>query len=175
MEQSMKSSAINYGLYLGGFTALITVIFYAIDITKMVNFWIGITLFLVVIAFGIVSTAKSKSINNGFLTFKEAFTSYFITVIIGLVISLVLNFILFNLVDPEAAEAIKEKSIEYSIQMMEGFGAPAETIAEQVEEMEAQNQYAIGSLIQGLLIQTVLYSVIGLIVAAIMKKSNPDA
>ena len=58
--------------------------------------WLGIGILLAVIAFGVVSTAKSKSIMEGFLTFKEAFSAYFITVAVGIIISQVVSFILFG-------------------------------------------------------------------------------
>ena len=171
----MKSSAINYGLYLGATLAVLTVLIYAVNVDLMANWMLGIGFLILIIIFGIVSTAKSKGINNGILSFKEAFTSYFITVIVGVLISSVLSIILFNFIDPEAADQIQQKIIDNTVQMMQGFGAPAESIAEQVEKLEAQNQFSIGSVLKSLAFQIVLYSVIGLIVAAIMKKSDPDA
>ncbi len=175
MENSIKSSAINYGLYLGGILSLITVAIWFIDINLMANMWLGIGLLLAIIAFGVVSTAKSKSLQEGLLTFKEAFSSYFITVAIGIAISSIVSMILFNYVDPDAANQIQQLTVDSTISMMEGFGAPAEAIAEAVEKIESQNQFSIlntaKSLAWGLLFQ----AVIGLIVAAIMKRSNPDA
>ncbi len=175
MENSIKSSAINYGLYLGGLLALITVAIYAISLNLMVNMWLGIGLLLVIIVFGIVSTAKSKSIMEGFLSFKQAFSSYFITVAVGIIISTVVSIILFNFIDPEAAEEVKKLTIESTISFMEGLGAPAESIAEAVENLENQNQFSIGSSFKSLAWGLLFQAIIGLIVAAIMKKTNPDA
>ena len=175
MEQSIKSSAINYGVYLGGLLALITVLIYAININLMVNMWIGIGLLIVIVGFGIVSTAKSKSILEGLLSFKQAFSSYFITVAVGIAISTAVSAILFNFIDPEAAEVIKEKTVETMIAMLEGFNTPAEAIADAVEKIESQNQYGILNLLKSLAWGLLFQSIIGLIVAAIMKRSNPDA
>jgi len=175
MEKSIKSSAINYGLYLGGALSLITIAIWFIDINLMANMWLGIFLLLAIIAFGVVSTAKSKSLNGGFLSFKEAFSSYFITVAIGIAISTVVSMILFNYVDPEAAKQIQQITIDATVNMMEGFGAPAETIAEAVEKIESQNQYSLINTAKSLAWGFLFQAIIGLIVAAIMKKSNPDA
>lgn len=175
MENSIKSNAINYGLYLGGALALITVAIYAIDLSLMVNMWLGILMLLVVVGFGVVATAKSKSILGGFLNFKQAFSSYFLTVVIGTVIANLVSYILFNFIDPDAAKQVSEMTIEMTINMMEGFGAPAETIAEAVEKMENQNQFGAGTIAKNMIWAFVIHAVIGLIVAAIMKKSNPDA
>ena len=175
MEKSIKSSAINYGLYLGGALSLITIAIWFVDINLMANMWLGIFLLLAIIAFGVVSTAKSKSLNGGFLSFKEAFSSYFITVAIGIAISSIVSMILFSYIDPEAAKQIQQLTIESTINMMEGFGAPAEAIAEAVEKIESQNQFSIVNTLKSLAWGFLFQAIIGLIVALIMKKSNQDA
>jgi len=175
MEKSIKSSAINYGLYLGIALSLITITIWFVNLNLMANIWLGIGILLAAIAFGVVSTAKSKSIMNGFLTFKEAFSSYFITIAVGVIISQVVSFILFNFIDPDAAKQIQQITIDSTVNMMEGFGAPAETIAEAVEKIENTDQFSVVSVLKSSAWSLVFQAVIGLIVALIMKKSNPDA
>ncbi|SHI29235.1 DUF4199 domain-containing protein [Algibacter luteus] len=175
MEKSLKSIATNYGLYLGVLLAAVTVLAYAVKLELLTNMWLGITLLIVIIVFGIISIVKVKQAQGGFASFKEAFTSYFITILLGLVISTVVSFLIFNVVDTDAAETLKQKTIEQTVQMMEGFNTPVEVIDETVEKMEAQNQFGIAGVLKNLAGQLVLFSIIGLIVAAVMKKSNPDA
>ena len=172
-KDTIKSIAKNYGTYLGGLLALLTVFAYAVNLDLMVNMWYGIFILLAVLVFGIISVSKTKEFLEGFISFKQSFTAYFITVLIGLVISSVVSYIIFNIVDPEAANLLKEKSIEATISLLEGFATPAEAIAKSVEAMEETNQYSIGSLLKSLAGLLVVYSIIGLIVAAIMKK-NPE-
>ena len=176
MENSIKSSAINHGLYLGGLLSLFTVIGYAINLELLVNFWLTLLILpIIIIAFGIISIAKSKSLLNEFLNFKQAFSSYFITVAIGILISTAVSIIIFNFIDPDAALALKELIVEKTINFMEGMGAPAETIAENVDKIESQDTFGIGTQLKSLAQSLVFFAVIGLIVAAIMKKKNPDA
>ncbi|GGZ82689.1 DUF4199 domain-containing protein [Algibacter mikhailovii] len=175
MENSLKSIAINYGLYLGVLLALITVLAYAINIELLTNMWVGIVILVAIIVFGIISVAKAKQAQNGFASFKQAFTAYFITILIGLVISTFVSFLLFNVVDTEAAEVLKEKTIEKTVEMMEGFNSPTDKIDEAVTQIESQNQYSLGNIAKGLAGYLVFFSVIGLIVAAAMKKSDPSA
>jgi hypothetical protein len=137
--------------------------------------WYGIFILIAIIVFGIISVAKTKQAQNGYATFKQAFTSYFITVLIGLLISTLVSYLLFNFIDTEAAEVLKEKTIESTIQTLEGFNAPSETIAESVKQIESQNQFSILNILKGLAGYLVLFSIIGLIVAAAMKKTDPDA
>jgi len=111
METSIKSSAINYGLYLGIGLIALTILGYAIDLAILTKWYVGISMLIIIIVVGIMSAAKSKSIQNGFISFKDAFSSYFITVAIALIMSVALNIILFNYIDPDAAIALKEKCI----------------------------------------------------------------
>ncbi|WP_303316017.1 DUF4199 domain-containing protein [Flavivirga abyssicola] len=174
MEKSLKSIASNYGLYLGAILALLTVIAYAVNLGLLTNMWYGIFILITIIVLGIMSVAKTKQLQNGYASFKEAFTSYFLTVLIGLVISTFISYILFNFIDTDAAEVLKEKTIEKTVQMLESFNTPSDAIAKSVEQIESQNQYSLGNIAKGLAGYLVLFSIIGLIVAAAMKKSNPD-
>ncbi len=175
MEKSLKSIATNYGLYLGALLALITVIAYAVNLELLTNMWVGIFIMVLIIIFGIISVAKVKQSQNGFATFKQAFTSYFIAVLIGLLISTLVSYLLFNFIDTEAAEVLKEKTIEQTVQMLEGFNTPNEAIAQAVEKIESQNQYSLGNIAKGVAGYLVFFSIIGLIVAAALKKNDPDA
>lgn len=175
MENSIKSSAINYGLYLGAGLSLITVAVYAINLDLMVQWWLGIVLLLVVVGVGVVSTAKSKGIQNGIISFKDALGSYVLTVALGLLISTLVSYILFNFIDPEAAEYVKEKTVELTQNMMEGFNLPADAVAEAVDKLENDNQFSITNLLKNFFFSMVFQVIIGLIVAAIMKKNEPIA
>ncbi|MBR9756552.1 MAG: DUF4199 domain-containing protein [Algicola sp.] len=176
MEKPIKSIATNYGLYLGAILALISVTAYAVNLDLYTKWWFGITILILIIIAGIVSTSKVKTALNGVISFKEAFTAYFITVLIGLVISAVMSIIIFNVIDPEAALVLKEKVVDTQVEMMRSFGAPEEAVAEAVEKMEAQsNMYSIGNVLQSIVFQLIGFSIVGLIVALVMKKGHENA
>ena len=115
MEKSLRSSAINYGVYIGLILSGFTIIAYIIDITLLTKWWIGILLFLAIIIIGIVSVAKAKAILEGFISFKQAFSTWFITIVVGMLISTIVSIVLFNFIDPSAAEIVKEKTIESAV------------------------------------------------------------
>ncbi|WP_100612636.1 DUF4199 domain-containing protein [Confluentibacter lentus] len=175
MENSTKTLATHYGLYLGSLLAILTALAYAIDLNLLTNMWYGIFIFIAIIVFGIISVAKTKQAQNGYATFKESFTSYFITVLIGLLVSTIVSYLLFNFIDTEAAGVLKEKTVESTIQMLERFNTPSDKIAEAVQQIESQNQYSILNILKGLAGYLVFFSVIGLIVAAALKKTDPNA
>ncbi|MBO3098854.1 DUF4199 domain-containing protein [Gelidibacter pelagius] len=173
MENSIKSLALKYGVYLGLLMILIMVLMYVVDLELMTKWWLNIILFLMILSFGILSSAKSKKILGGFMTFKQAFSSYFITVAIGVLLSTAFSIILFNIIDPEAAQFLKEKIIETSTQMMENFGAPQSEIDKAAAAMSEQEQFSVINQLKSIAWQLFAYAVIGLIVALVMRKSEP--
>ncbi|MEP1489600.1 MAG: DUF4199 domain-containing protein [Algibacter sp.] len=176
MEKSLKSIATNYGMYLGVALVLITILAYAIDLSLFVNTWFGISIYVIIIIFGIYAVAKVKQAFNSFATFKDAFSAYFITILVGLLISATVTFILFNFIDTDAALVLKEKSVEKIIQVYEKMNLAPDKIAEIVDKIESENLYSIKNSLVGLTTSYLLpLSIIGLIVAAAMKKSDPNA
>lgn len=176
MEKSLKSTAINYGLYLGVFLVSFTVLAYIIDIELLVNFWLVFLLLpLITIIVGALSSAKAKSMLGGFISFKQSFSSYFIPIAIALIISTVVTYLLFNFIDPDSAILLKESVTTKTVGMMENFGAPQSEIDKVIVQMQEQDTFAIGTQLISVAQGLVFYSVIGLIVALILKKNDPDA
>ncbi|MFK5981957.1 MAG: DUF4199 domain-containing protein [Flavobacteriaceae bacterium] len=173
-EISLKKSSVNYGIILGAILGITTTLIYVIDIELLTKWWLGIILFFIAIAVGIVSVAKTKSLLGGIMSFKEAFTSYFITMAIGLLINVIVGILIFVVIDPDAAAFLQERIIEMSRSMMESFGAPEEEINKAIADMEGNNSYSFGSQLQAYVFQLVFYSVFGLLVALIMRKKDPS-
>lgn len=176
MEKSMKSLAINYGLYLGLILAALTVVAYAIDLSLFTKWWFGIIMLLLVIVFGIISSVNAKKLLEGIINFKQVFTSYFITILVGTLISSVVSIIIFNIIDPESAIILQDMLIENQAIMLEKFGTPQESIDQIIEEMRsAGSSFSIVNVLQSLAFQLIGYSIVGLIVAAVTKQKDPHA
>ena len=175
MEKSLKSIAINYGTYLSIILVLFTVIGYAFKLDLLVNYWFMLLILpIAIIAFGIVSSAKAKSLLGGFISFKKAFTAYFIPVAMAVVISTIFSVILFNFIDPDAAEQLKEILITKTQSFMESMGAPQSEIDKNTNLMLEQDTFAVSTQLRSLAQSLIFFIVIGLIVALIMKKKDPN-
>lgn len=173
MEQTIKSDTINYGLYLGAFTSLITVVVYGIDINLFTAPWLGIVLFIVVVAFGAISAIKSRKLLGGFISFKQAFSSYFITIAVGTLISSIVGIVIFTYIDPEAAIYLNEQVLILTKETMERIGLPQEAIIAAIEEASKKDNFSLGAQTQAFVFRLVFYAVIGLIVGLIIKKTDP--
>lgn len=173
MEKSIKGIAVNYGLYLGVGLAVVTAGCYAVDVLLLTNTWLGIGLLIAVLGVSIFSSVATKKAQNGLITFKEAFTAFFITLVIGLAISSLIYIVIFNFIDPEAANTLKNALMEKQINMMKDFGADSEGIALAASEFEKMdNMYSIGNVLQSFVFQLIGYSIVGLISSLIIKKTE---
>jgi len=173
MEKSVKSSSINRGLILGGILSLITVLGYSLYPEMYTNWWILIAMVIFIIAYSIASSVKSRKLLGGFISFKEAFTSYLITVAIGTIISAIVSILIFVVIDPEAAIAIKEQTIEMTVGMMERFGTPQEVIEESIAELEKENALGLTPQIFAWFKGMLFYIIIGLLASLAVKKKEP--
>jgi uncharacterized membrane protein YeaQ/YmgE (transglycosylase-associated protein family) len=174
MKTELKNTATNIGLYLLATLSLWSICVYATDnLEIIVNYWVSLLITpLTIIGFGVASCLSSKKALGGYISFKQAFTAYFITIIIGLIGSAVVSYLIFNVIDPDAGKEIFEIVIEKTIQTMERFGAPQEVIAEQVTALQEQMNYKMKNLLLQNLQGVILFSIIGLIVAAVTKKNK---
>lgn len=175
MNKSLKSSAANYGLYLALILSSFTIIGYAVYLDLFTKWWFGIGQMILVIIIGIMSAMKARKILGGFISFKEAFTAFFITVAIGVSIPALIGLIIFNFVDPEAAALLQERIIETQLEMMQNFGAPQETIDEAMRQAEEQGSFfSVGNSLKSVAYQLVGFSIVGLLVAAVVKRNDPN-
>ncbi|WP_458625897.1 DUF4199 domain-containing protein [Winogradskyella sp. PC D3.3] len=176
MDKSFKPSSVNYGLYLALILSSFTIIGYAVYLDLFTQWWFGIGQMFIVIIFGMVAAMKAKKTLGGFISFKDAFTAFFITIAIGVSIPALVGFIIFNIVDTEAASILQQKIIDNQLAMMERFGAPQASIDEAMEQIQKEDSFfSLGNTIKSIAYQLVGFSIIGLIVAAATKKNDPHA
>lgn len=186
MNQIIKQNGINFGLILGFLLILPTLLGYAINIGLLVSYWTFLYVFASVIILGIIAIAFAKRKFNGFIGFKDAFSTYFVMIIIGLLISTAMNVLLFKVIDPVFAEVVKEKQIETVESQREWVinkmaNAPQEQIDETdakfdegIEKIRQDDPYSIISQAKGFFTFIAIFSVFGLLLALILKKKNPD-
>ena len=173
--EPLRKNSVNYGVLLGVFMILATAIIYAVDLDLFTNAVYGVVNFIIIAAFGVLSAIKSKKSLGGFMTFKQAFTAFFITILIGLTISTLFSILLFNFIDPDAKAVIMENVIKSTAEMMEKFGTPASEIEKIAEEMEKTDSFGPMGQLQGFVMNLIIYSIVGLIAALIVKRDRPES
>lgn len=174
MTETVKKNGISFGVTIGVIAVLASVIMYAVDVKLMANYWVGICLFIVNLVLGIVAVAKTKKALNGFITFKEAFTVFFIAMAIGAAISSIFIYILLNLIDPAAKVVIMDRVTEMTVNMMQSMGAKTEDIRKTVEEMKQTDSFSLVSQLKSYAGGLIFYIIIGLIVAVAFKSKAKE-
>ncbi len=175
INQIVKKNGVTYGIIIGVVFALVTASMYAIDLKLFVAPWIGFTSFAIMLIISILLLLKTKKDIQGFFSYKDAFTTYFIAIAIGVLISTLFNVVLFNFIDPEAKETVANYLVKFMTETLQKFGTPASGIDEAISKMRETNPFSTFELLKGLVFSLVGYSILGLILAAFFKsKSTPQ-
>ncbi|WP_330442087.1 DUF4199 domain-containing protein [Flavobacterium sp. C4GT6] len=172
MKEAIKKNGVNFGIILGILLIALITIQYTVDINLFVNPWINIIKMILFIVLGIIAIAKAKVALKGFISFKEAFTAYFLTIVIGSLGSTLFVILLFNVIDPSAKTTVMDLIIESTAKTLQSFGSSTEDIKKMVDEMEKADSFGVASQLKGLAISILGYSVVGLICAAAFKKNT---
>ena len=173
MENPSKSVGTKYGVYLGIALILMTVIAYALNLALFTKWWFGIISFLLLIAISIMAVREAKKLTSTYFSFKNAFTTFFITVLVGNLLATLFSILLFSFIDPEAAIAVTDLTVDASREMMESFGAPQASIDEALAEMQTENQFSVLNQLKKFIYSLGFYLIIGLIIALIFREKDP--
>ena len=175
MNTIFKKNAINFGVISGVIGILVTTMMYLIDLKLFVNMWLGFGMLAIWIIIGCVLLSKSKKENQGVMTFKEGFTTYFLSAVIGILISTAFNIILFNYVDTAARETVTEHLLDMQIGMLEKFNASQEQINEAITKIKESSQFSVKGQLFGIFQSMIGAIIFGLILAAIFKSKSPSS
>jgi len=174
MTEAIKKNGVNFGIIMAAYFVVRTSLMYAIDLKLFTNGWISLFDFIVALTLSIIAISKAKKALGGYISFKEAFTIYFLNIIISFAIYTVFTILLFNVIDADAKEVVHQYNIEKTVQSLKDWGVDSSTIKKTVEGMKDNNSLSIGNQLLGFPIGVAISCIIGLIIAAIMKKNKPE-
>ncbi len=173
MSEIIKKNAVPFGVALGLLSVLITGFIYVFDINLFLSGWVTFFKIIVYSAIIIVLLNKTKKELGGYMSFKEAFSTFFYAAVIGIVIATTFDIILFNLIDPSLKDSLKEITINFTVELLEKFKTPTTEIKKAVEEIKNTDQFSILQQIKGLFTYFLFAAIFGLIFSAIFKKDKP--
>lgn len=169
MENSIKKNGLTYGVILGIILILITTTMYVVDLSLFTNMWVGIMNFVLIVGVGIYCSVTSKKILSGLMSYKNAFISFILPIIIGIALYVLFNILLFNVIDTDAKDVLTDNIIEKTKEMMEKFKVPASDINKAIEEIEKTDNFSAFAQFKSYFFQIAFYAVLGLLVALIFK------
>ena len=171
MDFDLKKHSIDLGIKLGTVLFIITAFLYLINIEYFYNGLKAVLFFPVILGFGIYSAYSSKKNLNQIITFKEAFTAYFVCIVIGYLITSVGDIVIFKFINPEAANLINEESMILTKQGLEMMKVNSNEIDIALENMRNNPVYSYSNIISNYFIIILINAIFGMIPALIFKKS----
>lgn len=175
MNEIIKKNGVTYGAILGLISIASTTLIYITDIKLFMSWWIGGISLILNIVIGIFLVSNTKKQLNNTIIFKDAFSVYFIAGVLGSTVSALFNYFLFNFIDPQAKETLKEMTIKYTVEMMGKFGTPKEVLNQTIAELQKADNYSLENIFMGLLFVYLIVAIFGLILAAIFKSKSPSS
>jgi Protein of unknown function (DUF4199) len=172
-EMKKSNVLLNYSLVAALISSLIFVLLYIGGTSLFSSGWVIPVSMAVPIVIAILACIKAKKENEGFLTFRAALKICFGIFVISALATSVLSYFIYWL-DPAFKESMLQLTIEKTQQMMAKFGASQDSIDKAITQITKTDLGSIGTIIKGFAQGCILWFVIALIVAAIMKKNKPE-
>lgn len=172
MKNQLNKVGVTFGIILAVYYLLFNCVIFFTDKTLFVNTYAGFFNIAVTVLIGIATIYFARKKAGGYVTFREAFTPFFVAALIGVTANFIVNNILFNLVDPSAKDLIDQKLYGMLVETLKGSPLTQEQITEQLAKAKDLKQYApkaqlflwAGSILRN--------SVIGILLAAIFKNKS---
>ena len=171
--QNNSTHSIKWGVILGVVGVIISLTLYLINISMLTSGWVQFASLVISIGLVFYASIDYRKQLGGFMTFGQAFLHCFVVLAISGLIGFIFQYLLFNVIDPEAAKVMAEAQMEATMEAMEAFGGAN---AEMMDNMEAQtsNQFSAGTLAMGYGFTLIAYAIGAAIVGAITKKKNKE-
>ena len=174
----MNGHAIKSGVILGVLAIAISLIIYLIDFTIFANWWFQLLLMnIIMIGATAYFGVSYRNENDGFLTFGKAFVYSLISLVIATGIGTVFSILLFSVIDPELSANLTEIILEKTESMMTRFGAPQDSIDEQLEKLKTDMpaQFSVGGMIKTFFTSNlIMVAILSLIASLFIKKKKPE-
>ncbi|MGJ8685107.1 MAG: DUF4199 domain-containing protein [Nonlabens sp.] len=182
----MNKLLLNIGLKYGviGFLlyAIVYIVAWKVDLSLFLNPLVSYPTALLIFVLGVLAQLEARKKLGGYIEFGHALLVFVIVLAIALLGALIVNYLIFNVFDPAAKEQLLELTIQESLAMMDKMGEMfgiqeqmGEAMNEDIlrEAMEQQNIMGLGTLIFTYISNLVMFTIGGLISAAIIKRKAP--
>jgi hypothetical protein len=126
---------------------------------------------LTMLLLGAMAMQQRKAM-GGFITFKEAFSAVFVSILIIVIVSQLYATVYTTWIDPEYYDKSREMS-ENMVMQLGGDEEASELAAAKAEE-SIEKQKSFSGKLMGALFSIILYSLFGFIIAAVVKRNKPE-
>jgi Protein of unknown function (DUF4199) len=173
MVNVIKNIGFRNGLILGVVLIALRCYIYFIDPKLLVNVWLGFATILVFVFFGILSIVQSKRKMDGFITFKDTFSTYFFTILTGHFFSCLSVILITNLfLTVEVQESIKTLLTNFNISILKQNNSSLKDINTAIALSKNYNPSDILEIISGSIKYLLRDCLIGIFVSLIFRNKT---
>ena len=180
----MGANTINYneevlkgGLLISGVSILITMLTYIINDGRLDSgFWLSLLTIIINIGVVVYVGISFRNAIGGFMTYKETLKFLTLTLLVAYLVGTIFNMLLYNVIDPDLPQKMKEYSIETTEAISLWFGAPPEAIdagIAEIQEQDFEEQFSPMGLIKSAPLGVLGIFIFSLIVSIFVKKEEP--
>jgi hypothetical protein len=174
MNALIRTQAVRFGTIGGGIAVAYSLIAYLAAPSLFTNTWLGIALILVYLGILIYAGIDTRKKMGGYISFREAFSTVFLSGVIMSLVNVVFSILLFGVIDTEFAAMLNEMVIEKAVEMSERFGAPPSQIETMVTQMQENPQFSVMNQAKGFVYGLIFYAVLAAVIGALIKKNKPE-
>jgi uncharacterized protein YybS (DUF2232 family) len=177
-----NSITMKFGLIGLAIFAIAQLVYWQVDLALFIGLTptiVGILVFVLCI----IGQVQTKKARGGFISYGDALKSFVISAALALIGKYVMLFLIFNVLDPEAATTIMKMTMEQAKEsaaaVAEMFGVDGAEMDQAMEQMENNedmmvNPYGGLSVVSGYFFSLLFFIIGGLISSAIIKKNPPQ-
>ncbi len=174
MNTNSKTTGLTFGYILMAYYVIVNLIVFFADYTLFAKPYLGITNMVMVLILGVSCVWITKRRLGNLITTKEGFSAFFIMVVIGLLANNVIQFVVFNIVNPEAKDVNNQIMVAMAESIAKDINAPQEEIDKQLEYMRnnPNDNFSFKSMIFSFAQGILGASVAGLLIALTFKNKS---
>ena len=173
MTDPIKKIGFRNGLFLGCLLILVSTYIHFYRFELYSDVWVGFATVFVIIAFGIISILQTKKHLGGFIAFKDAFSTYFYTILMGSFMSAFYLLLLYLFIlSPETKEILKQVMLDYGINTMKQNLATQTEINKALEMSKTLNPFTPEYVFTGFIKYLLRDCLIGFLVALIFRNKR---
>ena len=173
MEQTKTNTGLVYGVICGVAVIAFTILLYVAGVEWYTSplAYVG---FAIPIVIGFMGAYKQRSLQGGFITFKEALKTVFIIFIISVVLDTIFSYLLLNVIDVPFREAIMQDAAVKMEKFLVKMGTSQDAIDKAMADFDNPENFSPGKILLGVFFRMIGWFIVALIIAAIVKKKRPE-
>jgi len=178
-NNSIDKFSLQHGLLLGFIAIVLALVFYIIDpLLQYTNVWLGLLTLVIIIVLMVVLGLDIRKKIGGYWTFGQAFKSQLIMAVCITVMANIYNFIILTYVNPDLPTKANAAMLDKVTTSLTQSNVDQSKIDEYTKtfrdgEFIAKLQPTLKNMALAVCIGILLYGIIGLIIAASIKKKAP--